>query len=183
MKPKRRRRRCLCCKALFVPQPQSRYHQRFCSQVACQKASKARSPRRWLARSGNRDYWRGPEQVARVQAWRQTHRQYWKRPRRQARRTLQEVCPSQPVVSQGIQSNLITPPLQEDSFTQHPLVVGLISMLTASTLQEDIASTHRRLVARGQEILGMGPGAPNLKNHDAKKTAGTGTFAPTSGPI
>jgi hypothetical protein len=38
-----------------------------------------------------------------------------------------------------------------------PLFVGLISMLAGSTLPEDIATSTRRLVAKGHDILGMVP--------------------------
>ena len=37
---------------------------------ACRRVSKAASQARWLGRPKNRDYFRGPENVARVQAWR-----------------------------------------------------------------------------------------------------------------
>lgn len=68
-----RRRKCLCCGDLFRPDPRNRHHQVYCSQPACRKASKAASQRRWLAKPDNRDYFRGPESVARVQAWRAAH--------------------------------------------------------------------------------------------------------------
>jgi len=48
--------------------------------------------------------------------------------------------------------------LQDLCSMQTPLLVGLISMLGGSTLQDDIALTTRQLVAKGQDILGMTPG-------------------------
>ena len=54
-----RRRKCLCCGGLFRPDPRNRRHQRYCSQPACRKASKAASQRRWLGKPDNRDYFRG----------------------------------------------------------------------------------------------------------------------------
>jgi len=44
------RRKCLCCGSLFRPDPRNRRHQRYCSQPACRKASKAASQRRWLSK-------------------------------------------------------------------------------------------------------------------------------------
>ena len=44
--------------------------------------------------------------------------------------------------------------LQDDCLTQEPVFVGLISMVTGSTLQEDIAATTRQLLLRGPNILG-----------------------------
>ncbi len=44
--------------------------------------------------------------------------------------------------------------LQDFFLAQDPAFVGLISMVTGSTLQEDIAATTRQLLLRGRNILG-----------------------------
>lgn len=181
MMRQRRRRRCLCCKELFLPDPRSRYHQRFCSRADCQKASKALSQARWRTKAGNQDYWRGGQEVERVRSWRKAHPGYWKKEAAQGEGTLQEDCSVQTFEPEQLNLELVPAPLQEDSFTQHPLMVGLISMLTTSTLQEDIASTRRRLIARGHEILGMVPGT-RLNPHE-QKTPGSGAPAPTPQPV
>ncbi len=181
MMSQRRRRRCLCCKELFLPDPRSRYHQRFCSRTDCQKASKALSQACWRAKPENRNHWRGPEEVRRVRTWRKAHPGYWKKKGPQAKATLQEDCSAQRVEPEQLNLKLVPAPLQEDSFTQHPLILGLISMLTHSTLQEDIDSSRRRLIARGHEILGMVPGT-RLKSHE-QKTPGSGAPAPTPSPV
>ena len=49
------------------------------------------------------------------------------------------------------------PALQDLLLTQPALVVGLISMMTGSALQEDIAETVRRLQRKGLDILGTNP--------------------------
>ena len=85
VKPRCRRRKCLCCKRIFLPDPRTRHQQQFCSDRPCQKASKKVSQERWRAKPENRDYWRGPEHVERVRAWREAHPWYWKRAARQAR--------------------------------------------------------------------------------------------------
>ena len=64
----RTRRKCRHCGQLFRPDPRNVRHQRYCSAPACRRASKAASQRRWLAKAANRDYFRGPEHVARVRA-------------------------------------------------------------------------------------------------------------------
>ena len=71
-------------------------HQRYCSAPACRRASKAASQRRWLAKSANRDYFRGPEHVARVRAWRAAPPGYARKSSSQ-RRALQELSSTQPV--------------------------------------------------------------------------------------
>ena len=62
----RTRRKCRHCGQLFRPDPRNLRHQRYCSAKECRRASKAASQRRWLAKAENRDYFRGPEQMARV---------------------------------------------------------------------------------------------------------------------
>jgi hypothetical protein len=152
------RRKCRHCRQLFVPDPCNRYHQRFCSAPACQRASKAQSQRRWLAKPENRDYFCGPENVRRVQQWRAAHPGYARKRGSKAVGPLQEVLPLQPTENKPLRPKLTPPPLQEVLSLQHPFVVGLISMLTHSTLQEDIVGTSRRLLAKGCDILGMVPG-------------------------
>ena len=65
---KRRRPKCLNCGQLFRPDPRNLRHQRYCSASVCRKASKAASQARGLAKPQNRNYFRGPEHVARVRA-------------------------------------------------------------------------------------------------------------------
>jgi Flp pilus assembly CpaF family ATPase len=40
--------------------------------------------------------------------------------------------------------------------SENPVFVGLISLVTGSTLQDDIAATARQLLRRGLNILGTG---------------------------
>jgi hypothetical protein len=51
-----------------------------------------------------------------------------------------------------------------------PLFIGLISMWTGSTLQDDILSTARRAVAKGRHILGLAHG----ETYDENLRAETG---------
>ncbi|MCI0541074.1 MAG: hypothetical protein L0Z50_38215 [Verrucomicrobiales bacterium] len=124
------RPKCLCCKKLFIPDPRSDYHQEFCAKAACRKASKFLSQQRWRDKARNQSYWRGPKEVQRVRDWRKAHPRYWKR---------------------GVRADNST--LQDDCIPQNPLLVGLISMLMGSTLQDHIAATCCDLVAKGREIL------------------------------
>ena len=85
----RRRRKCRHCGQLFRLDPRNLRHQRYCSAKECRRASKAASQRRWLAKAENRDYFRGPEQMARVRAWRAAHPGY-ARKKSSRRRALQD---------------------------------------------------------------------------------------------
>lgn len=185
MKPHLRQRRCRHCKALFHPDPRNRHHQHFCSAAGCQRVRKATNQRDWSRRPANRDYWRGAQNTERVRQWRKAHPGYWKRGRGKRRGTLQDVCLSQPPASQGVKPELLEGALQDVWPIQHPLVVGLISLFTGSTLQADIAETGRRLVARGHDILGMVPRSVNQtpKPHDDQTTPGAGTTAPNPRPV
>jgi len=150
------RRKCRCCHRVFAPDPRTADRQQYCSQPACRQASKAASQRRWLSKNGNGDYFRGPEAVRRVQAWRQSHPGYW-------RKSSPSSEPTQPIENQEVssgQSSCNVPralprTLQEDCLAQDPAFVGLISLVTGSTLQEDIAATTRQLLLRGRNILGL----------------------------
>jgi hypothetical protein len=152
-----RRRKCLCCGGLFRPDPRNRWHQRYCSQPACRKASKTASQRRWLAKPDNRDYFRGPENVARVQAWRATHPGYWRRGRNSAL-ALQDLSRVQAIEPQSNAATLANPALQEVLAAQPAVLIGLIAHISDSTLQEDIALASRKLLQLGQDILHGGAG-------------------------
>ena len=76
------RRKCKCCHKLFRPDPRNRRHQRYCAAPSCRAASKAASQARWLAAPENRDYFRGPVNVARVKAWRSRNPGYWRKRQR-----------------------------------------------------------------------------------------------------
>jgi hypothetical protein len=97
-----RQRKCLCCGELFLPDRRNAHHQRFCSKAGCRKASRHSSQRRWLAKPENRATFRGPENVARVKAWREAHPGYWRR----KRGALQDLLPPQAVVPEVLATEL-----------------------------------------------------------------------------
>lgn len=150
---KRRRRKCLNCSALFRPDPRNLRHQRYCSRPECRRASKATSQRRWLAKPANRDYFRGPENVARVRAWREAHPGYW----RVSRSALQDLSLRQAVDAEQQSAALADSPLQALSLAQPLVLMGLIAQLTGAALQEDIAQAARRLQHLAQDILNAAP--------------------------
>ena len=160
------RRKCRGCKELFKPDPRNRHHQVYCPKDACRKSSKAASQKRWLRKKENRDYFRGPENTRRVQAWRKAHPGYWRKksatgnsatPSATTPKAGQSSCNASPEISRALQD--ICP-------SQELVVIGLISMLIGSALQEDIASIARRLQARARDILGLAAsGKPQDYDH------------------
>jgi hypothetical protein len=147
----KRQRRCKCkhCHALYRKDPRAGHCQRYCGAPACRRASRRASQNRWLVRPENQDYFRGPDQVRRVQAWRKAHPGYWrKRPT-----ALQDTITAQPATGKQDKGCLTERALQEESLTHPAFMVGLISSLAGSALQEDIVRTIRQLHHRGQTIL------------------------------
>ena len=163
-------RKCCHCKQFFVPDARHRRRQRYCVAAQCRRASKAASQERWLHRPENRDYFRGPENVARVQAWRAANPGYGQRCGRR-RSALQEMMNLQVAAGQepAVQDDAVT--LQETWRSQPPLLVGLIAHLTGTALQEDMAPVMRRLITRGQALLEPNP------SHDRKTSPVSGTCA------
>ncbi len=150
------RRKCRCCSKFFVPDPRTADRQRYCFKAGCRQASKAASQRHWLSKNGNGDYFRGAQEVGRVQAWRRSNPGYWRRKKPSSQRI--QVIDNQAANIDQSSCNVpreLARTLQDDCLTQDPAFVGLISMVTGSTLQEDIAVTARQLLLRGRNILGL----------------------------
>ena len=146
------RRKCKCCLKLFRPDPRNRHHQRYCSESACRAASKAASQARWRAAPENQGYFRGPVNVARVQAWRSRHPGYWRRARRVGT-ALQDLSTAQPDDSSIGTAAAAGSPLQEVLIAQPAVLIGLIAHIVGTPLQDDIVRTTDRLLRLGQDIL------------------------------
>ncbi len=139
---KRRRRKCLNRHQLLRPDPRNRHHQRYCSQSDCRHASKAASQRRWLDKPENRDYFRGPEQVARVERWRGEHPGYWRK-RTLKGSALQDGSSTQPIDKLKESGTLVPSVLQD--LLSHPMTSRLCIRCAPRT-----ASGH----LRDQPLLG-----------------------------
>lgn len=160
MSRQRIRRKCRCCKTFFFPDYRNAKRQSFCSAPECRRASKAAAQRKWIGKDDNRDYFRGEKHVERVQDWRKEHPGYWRKkksglepaqvPGKEQVKSEQRSC-NVPGRDLGALQDL-WPHL---NLTEHPAFVGLISMITGRTLQDDIAATGRNLIIRGENILGL----------------------------
>jgi hypothetical protein len=156
MSRKPSRRKCRCCKKFFFPDYRNTTRQKFCSAPACRQASKAASQRRWLHKPGNHDGFHSSNRREKIQAWRQAHPGYWRKQNPSSQGTQaalnKQVNPEQgscAVPASDLRTLQDLCPIQPSEF------IGLISMLTGSTLQEDIEATRRRLLLRGRNILGI----------------------------
>ncbi|KAB2870424.1 MAG: hypothetical protein F9K36_15275 [Burkholderiaceae bacterium] len=176
-----KRFKCANCHQPFRPDPRNAWHQRYCAASACRAASKAASQQRWRGKPENRDYFRGPEHVERVRAWRRAHPGYGRRasassatpsPAASASQSsaaqaaavpagaaLQEVVASEVLDAQRESGPQATPETAarsalQDLLQQQPVVlIGLLAHLSASTLQEDIALAGQRLLQLGLDVL------------------------------
>ena len=147
---------CLSCNKLFRADPRNARHQKYCCEPSCRKVSKAASRCAWLAKPDNQDYFRGPENVVRVQAWRAAHPEYWRRPagqRAQKPIALQDLCQTQVVEIAKDSQSVSQPALQDLLLDQPAVLIGFIAQFTGSALQDDIVRSTRRLVELGQDIL------------------------------
>ena len=144
-----KKKRCKHCKKLFIPDPRNAGRQNYCSEPECRYASKKDSQRRWLSKPENRDYFCGPENVARVQNWRKANPGYW----RKTQKALQDPLIGQPPVNIDDTSELECGALQDLLNPQPSVLIGLIASFTGLALQDDIAKTVRRLQQLGQDII------------------------------
>jgi hypothetical protein len=147
-----KRKKCCNCNKLFRPDPRNNNRQKYCRQPKCRKASKAASQQRWLQKPENQDYFRGPDNVERVQQWREANPGYWQSKRKNKQDALQDPLISQPTENNNDNVKFTHDALQDFLIAQPPVLLGLISNFTGTALQDDIAMTIRRLQKLGQEI-------------------------------
>ena len=182
---RRRQRACHHCGVGFVPKPHNHKKQHYCPATECQAMSKRVSQARWRAK--NPDYHRGPVAVKRVREWRSQNPGYWRRKKAPLERTpLQEDCIAQPVDEQSDDAALEENALREDCITQVPLLLGLMSILSGFTLQEDIDRFGRQLHNKGRQILGnrLGDAVNQKSNQNHEKTySRSKTSPPRAGPL
>ena len=152
-------RKCLCCGGFFDVDHRNRDRQRYCSAAPCRRASKAASQSAWLTQPKNAAYFSDPVHVQRVQVWRAAHPGY-SRAKTGKATALQDSLITQVVVfvkETPIRAQTPAPPvisaLQDLLNAPSPVLAGLIAHLFEVTLQDDIASTTRRLVQLGHDVI------------------------------
>lgn len=147
-----KRIKCRRCKKFFKPDHRNRNRQEYCKAPGCRKASKAASQRKWLQKPENENYFKGPINTKRVQDWRKQNPGYWKRSRLQDH-ALQDRLKAQPSEIHKDNANFKNIALQDLLNVQPAVIIGLISNLIGSPLQDDIAKTLSRMQQSGQDIL------------------------------
>jgi hypothetical protein len=108
-----------------------------------------------VQRPDNQNYFSGSQNSQRVKEWRKRNPGYWRKKKSGLQEPLQDLCRTQVAQNEEVKRIEISDALQDVLVMQPAVMVGLISMMTGSALQEDIAATTRALLSKGQDILGM----------------------------
>ena len=147
-----KRKKCCNCNKLFRPDPRNATRQKYCPKPQCRKASKAASQQRWLQKPENQDHFCGPENVLRVQQWREANPRYWRGKRKVNKDALQDRLISQPTENNDNNVQFAHDALQDFLIAQPPVLLGLIANFTGTALQDSIAMTFQRLQKLGLDI-------------------------------
>jgi hypothetical protein len=171
-----KRKKCKNCNELFVPDYRNANRQRYCSKPDCKKASKAASQAKWLQKPENRDHFRGPVNVKRVQQWRADHPGYWRRKVNTSADALQDACFAKHTEKTLDNTDFAHNALQDSFITQPAVLIGLIAQITGCALQDDIAMAARRMQRLGSDILN--PFQKGGRHGEAPHIPGAGTTNP-----
>jgi hypothetical protein len=150
-----KKKKCRHCRRLFVPDPRNHDKQGYCGRSACRTASKSASQKKWLNKPENKNYFKGPDHVKRVQEWRKKNPGYWKRSR--SKNALQDRLIVQDIENTGGIEQKNASALQDFLLAQPPVIIGLISNFIGSPLQDEIANTLLAMQQSGQDILCLQP--------------------------
>ena len=118
---KNRKCKCLHCKELFIADYRNRTRQKYCSKPECRQASKRASQHKWVTSAKGNDYFKGPDNVLRVQQWRKEHPGYWRKPSPDTKIPLQDSCSLQHTLNQSDRGDLTRNALQDICSLQVPL--------------------------------------------------------------
>ncbi len=158
MKKKIRRRRCKHCQNLYKPDPRNIERQKFCNKPKCKIASKKHSQQKWLRQPKNRDHFSGPENVIRVEQWREKNPGYWRRKKSQKsvslfKGALQDALSAKTVTGKGFSSDLIQNALQDSLSTKTLVIIGFDTQLNKIALQDIIDITDQGAVKLVPDVL------------------------------
>lgn len=177
--------RCKCdnCGSFFIPDHRNVDRQSYCGNAPCRKASKAASQKKWLNKPENRNYFKGPENVERVQRWREKNPGYWRNKNPDAPGALQDPLNARTPSNQRVGPMADDPAKDalQDPFPpiQDLVLIGLIAQLTGCALQDDIANTVRHLRHLGQDIVNRSH-RPKGENHVEQTPRLSGSDPPGS---
>jgi len=175
--------KCLKCSEQYVPDHRNRRTQCYCAKAECRKESKAESQKRWLGKPENQNYFRGAGNTDRTRQWRKANRGYRRKKKSSGKSVQQDLFDTQEVGAVDV-VGLGHEDVQQDLYTMQPaLLVGIIAIMTGHVQQEDIAASVRSFLARGADILRMGPGSPQIPKHENQTNPVPAATAARTAPI
>jgi hypothetical protein len=175
-----KKKKCRHCGKLFLPDARNTKRQKYCAMPLCKKASKKDSQQRWLDKPENQNYFKGPDNVQRVQQWRKAHPGYSSRNSKTQADALQDPLIAQPAENNKDNTDFINDALQDLLTAQPAVIIGLIANFTGYALQDDIAMALRRMQQLGSDII-------NPKHeggsHGTKTSNLSRTYSQSSQPV
>ena len=111
------------------------------------------------------------------------HPGYWRKKKPAPRDALQEGCSAQHAPDKETCDSSPARCVTRTLVMQPAVLVGLISTISGCALQEDIARIARSFIARGQDILGMNPGAAFASSYETQAHSLPRTAAARAAPI
>ena len=123
------------------------------------KASRSAAQTRWLKKNEDRDHFTRLADRIRMQQWRAAHPGYWRQRVKVGRLQVR-----------GELAEVIRDLALQDMIDAHfSLLVGLVSHLTATASQDEIASEIRRLTMLGHGMLLQSAGATDFPQQPKSK--------------
>lgn len=150
MKPEKIK--CRNCGKLFRPNKYNQYHQHYCQDSPCHKASKIASDKKYRRKVAKSLAYRQKESE-RVQAWQKKHPNYYKSRSKKSSKKISD----NPVLRDIVQVEKLEKDigvLRDIVNRQQLIFQGFISKITGDVLREDIGIICNRLYDRGNEVSG-----------------------------
>jgi hypothetical protein len=145
---------CKWCDKPFEPSKFSGGRQKYCGERVCRKASKKESQAKWCAKNPN--YFRDDIFRERSRLWRATHPEV-------ARTRFANPMPEPAAKAESCTQNSAAESGVQDSAqrSQQIYIMGLISLVTGSSVQDEVLKSAQECFRRGMDIF----------RHDVGKTA------------
>lgn len=138
-------RLCCICHNLFTPSKYASARQVVCGRACCRKAAKKERQAKWAAR--NEGYFRGPENLERVREWRRKNPGWRERQKSGAKKSSPETESCNTSEAEVARLQDLVPIVQD------PVLVGFMSFVTGSVLQDEVQNLYGQCLRRGSELL------------------------------
>jgi hypothetical protein len=126
--------KCVHCGRKFFANPRLGKRHRYCGHDECRRIAKAESQRQWLSKPENIGYFKGSGNAMRVRLWRAAN----PRPR---------------LTTPRLSAALKACGVQDLRDSQLALILGIVSTLARTSVQETIAREIRKLMFAGYAVL------------------------------